>query len=58
MNSLTNIEAAEKIIYLDALEYNERWGHRVIRGFGDPLVKQRLQDLFEERYPDDGPEVE
>jgi transposase-like protein len=51
MNSLTNMDAAEKIVYLDAIEYNERFAERVIRGFGDPLVKKRLTEMFEERYP-------
>lgn len=50
MNSLPNIEAAEKIIYLFSAEYNERWSSRVIRGFGDPEVKQALQAMFQERY--------
>ncbi|WP_409345074.1 IS256 family transposase [Paenibacillus sp. MBLB4367] len=51
MNSLTNIDAAEKIIYLDTIEYNERFENRVIRGFGDPAVKKKLTEIFEERYP-------
>jgi transposase-like protein len=50
MNSLTNIDAAEKIVYLEVTEYNERFANRVIRGFGDTLVKVRLAELFEERY--------
>jgi putative transposase len=50
MNSLTNIEAAEKIVYLQATEYNERWGNRVVRGFGDPKTKMELAKLYEERY--------
>jgi putative transposase len=51
MNSLTNIDAAEKVIYLDTLDYNERFGNRVIRGFGDSEVKEKLTQMFEERYP-------
>jgi putative transposase len=51
MNSLTNIDAAEKVIYLDTLDYNERFGNRVIRGFGDSKVKEKLTQMFEERYP-------
>jgi putative transposase len=51
MNSLTNIDAAEKVIYLDTLDYNERFGNRVIRGFGDSEVKEKLAQMFEERYP-------
>jgi putative transposase len=50
MNSLTNIEAAEKIVYLKAIEYNERWGNRVVRGFGDSKTKEKLTKLYEERY--------
>lgn len=50
MNSLTNIDTAEKIVYLETIEYNERFASRVIRGFGDTLVKMRLAEMFEERY--------
>jgi putative transposase len=51
MNSLTNMDAAEKIVYLDAIAYNERFENRVIRGFGDPAVKKQLTEMFEKRYP-------
>jgi len=51
MNSLTNLDAAEKIIYLDSLDYNDRYEIRVTPGFGIPEVKERLNELFEERYP-------
>ena len=51
MNSLTNMEAVEKILYLTASEYNEYYSKKVIRGFGDPAVKRRLKEIFEERYP-------
>lgn len=51
MNSLTNMDAAEKIVYLDAIAYNDRFADRVIRGFGDPAVKKKLAELFEQRYP-------
>ncbi|MFF2091824.1 IS256 family transposase [Paenibacillus sp. NPDC058174] len=50
MNSLTNIEAAEKIIYLDALDYNERFKTRVMRGFNSSEVREKLQEMFESRY--------
>lgn len=50
MNSLPNIEAAEKIIYLCAIDYNEKWSTRVIRSFGDVEVKQKLLAMFHERY--------
>ncbi|MGN7458084.1 IS256 family transposase [Paenibacillus pasadenensis] len=51
MNSLTNMEAVEKILYLTDSEYNEYYGKKVIRGFGDPSVKRRLKQMFEKRYP-------
>lgn len=51
MNSLTNIEAAEKIVYLEAIGYNDRYGERVVTGFGVGSVKERLSEMFEERYP-------
>jgi putative transposase len=51
MNSLTNMDAAEKIVYLDVMGYNERFAERVIRGFGDPEVKKALYGMFEARYP-------
>lgn len=50
MNSLTNMDAAEKIIYLDVTAYNERFEQRVIPGFGDIEVKRVLAELFETRY--------
>jgi transposase-like protein len=50
MNSLTNMDAAEKIVYLEALSYNERWNSRVLRGFGDPGVQQALKDMFDTKY--------
>ena len=50
MNSLTNLEAAEKIIYLNTIEYNEKWSKRVIRGFGDPKTIEALTKMYEERY--------
>jgi putative transposase len=51
MNSLTNLDAVEKIIYLETMEYNEKYGERVTPGFGLLPVKLRLAELFEERYP-------
>lgn len=50
MNSLTNIETAEKIIYLATKDYNDKWEQRVIRGFGDPQVKEKLNQMYKERY--------
>ena len=51
MNSLTNMDAAEKIIYLEVMTYNEKWRARVIRGFGDAQTKAELKRMYEERYP-------
>lgn len=51
MNSLTNMDAAEKIIYLQAIGYNEKWSQRVLRGFGDLKTKAALGKKFEEKYP-------
>lgn len=50
MNSLTNMDAVEKIVYLDVMDYNERFAERVIRGFGDAKVKKELNEKFETRY--------
>lgn len=51
MNSLTNMDAAEKIVYLEALGYNERWSSRVLRGFGDPQTQKALKNMFDNKYP-------
>lgn len=53
MNSLTNLEAAEKILYLFSTDYNETWSKRALRGFVDPNVKARLNQMFKERYRTD-----
>jgi putative transposase len=50
MNSLTNIEAAEKVVYLQSIDYNEKWGSRVVRGFGDLKTKVALTEMYEQRY--------
>lgn len=50
MNSLTNIEAAEKIIYLQAIDYNEKWCGRAVRGFVDPDTKTAFEDMYNKRY--------
>ena len=50
MNSLTNIEAAEKIIYLQATDYNEQWFGRAIRGFSSPETKAVFEKMYKERY--------
>lgn len=50
MNSLTNLEAAEKIAYLVSEDYNEKWSQRVIPGFGDVKTKRQLEAMYVERY--------
>ncbi|AST93462.1 IS256 family transposase [Sutcliffiella cohnii] len=49
MNSLPNIEAAEKITYLTSIDYNERWSRRKLSGFG--LAHDQILKMFEEQYP-------
>ncbi|WP_445321926.1 hypothetical protein [Paenibacillus sp. FSL L8-0499] len=51
MNSLTNMHEAEKIVYLDLMDYNEQFSERVIRDFGDLEVKKKLNEMFEARNP-------
>jgi putative transposase len=48
MNSLPDITAAEKIVFLTVLDYNEKWATRKLRGFAE--AHQRLQEMFQERY--------
>ncbi|MED4188947.1 transposase, partial [Halalkalibacterium halodurans] len=48
MNSLPNEKAAEKIVYLQAIDYNERWATRRLRGFGEAY--EALQEMFKQRY--------
>lgn len=50
MNSLANLEAAEKIVYLFSTGYNESWSKRSLRGFADPETKARLNEMYTERY--------
>lgn len=42
-------DAAEKIIYLNAIELNDRWEQRSLRGF--KAAREQLQRMFAERYP-------
>jgi len=49
MNSLPTERAAEKILYLKAVEINDRWNERKLRGFG--MAYEQLQRMFTERYP-------
>lgn len=50
MNSLTNIEAAEKVVYLQSTDYNAKWSSRAIRGFSDPETKRTFTKMYEARY--------
>jgi putative transposase len=50
MNSIANLEAAEKIVYLFSQGYNEKWEKRSLRGFADEKVKVQLGQMFWERY--------
>jgi transposase-like protein len=50
MNSVPNIDAAEKIAYLVVTDYNERWCRRIIRGFGMEETKRELEKMFRDRY--------
>lgn len=50
MNSLTSVEAAEKIVYLTIMDYNEKWSTCTIRGFADTQTKKKLMKMFKERY--------
>ncbi|WP_213618713.1 hypothetical protein [Paenibacillus sp. J22TS3] len=36
----------EKIVYLDVMDYYERFSERVIRSFGDLEVKKKLNHMF------------
>lgn len=50
MNSIANLDAAEKIVYLFSKGYNEKWEKRALRGFADPEVQATLRDMFSQRY--------
>lgn len=50
MNSLANLAAAEKIVYLFSTGYNERWEKRSLRGFADQKVQDELRAMFSKRY--------
>lgn len=57
MNSLANLEAAEKIVYLFSTDYNDKWSRRALRGFADDEVKQQLKVMFQTRYLTTGGKV-
>src|SRR5690606_7826258 len=48
MNSLSSLEAAEKVVYLTIQDFNEKWAGRKLRGFAK--VQEALERMFEERY--------
>ena len=48
MNSLSDVNAAEKIVYLTVQDMNSTWSQRKLRGFATAYAK--LQEMFEERY--------
>jgi putative transposase len=48
MNSLPQIEAAEKIIFLQVHAFNDTWSSRKLRGFAS--AHNKLQEMFAERY--------
>ena len=50
MNSVPNVDAAEKVVYLVACDYNTKWGKRIIRGFGMEETQQAFKKMFAERY--------
>ncbi|WP_281176396.1 IS256 family transposase [Alicyclobacillus ferrooxydans] len=50
MNSIANLEAAEKIVYLFAKDYNEKWSKRALRGFAEEGTKVELSKMFTNKY--------
>lgn len=48
MNSLSSLEATEKVVYLTIKDFNEKWAERKLRGFSE--AHEALQRMFEERY--------
>jgi putative transposase len=50
MNSLPNVDAAEKIAYLVVNDYNQKWATRIIRGFGMATTQAIFKQMYEERY--------
>lgn len=50
MNSIPNIDAADKITYLVVTSYNDRWNRRIIRGFSIEETKSQLKKMYQERY--------
>ncbi|MCT8139969.1 IS256 family transposase [Anaerobacillus sp. CMMVII] len=48
MNSLPDIKAAEKILYLTVKSMNDKWSTRISAGFAQS--KSKLQEMFTKRY--------
>lgn len=48
MNSLPDVKAAEKIVYLTVQHLNDTWSERKLRGFASAY--SALQEMFTERY--------
>lgn len=48
MNSLPDLNAAEKIVYFTVQNLNETWSKRVADGF--IKEKEKLQEMFQEKY--------
>jgi putative transposase len=48
MNSLPDVSAAEKIVYLTIQDLNANWSNRKLRGFASAYHK--LQEMFDQRY--------
>ncbi|WP_427340851.1 hypothetical protein [Caloranaerobacter sp. DY30410] len=46
--SLLTIDAAEKILYLQVINYNEKWSQRKMHGF--TAAYNDLMDICEETY--------
>jgi len=47
-DSLPTINAAEKILYMQVINYNQKWSQRKMRGF--VAAHDDLMDMFKERY--------
>jgi transposase-like protein len=48
VNILSNLKAAEKIIYLTLQNLQERWSTRKLKGFASAYTV--LQDKFKQKY--------
>lgn len=50
MNSVPNVDAAEKVAYLVVSDYNNRWMNRIIRGFGMEETKRAFETMYQQKY--------